>query len=254
MHTSLLIYSMPSAEPPSGHKAPTFSPSSLSQLQHTPEDVQDHVWSRILAFALYLDGPIYAEDASSVIKNWRRTLLFVSKRFYVSFECTCRGARQVALNHLNRDSLCPTFILIPSSLPGMPCGGSLRDSSAISPLDCTSGLCSFGSTLTIYARKMANLQTPKSRPFWISFPELLELLESMVQSSGRTSLAFGWTFSVSPGSAGKHFVSWQIQRVTHSLNLKMLKYLRQGKYARHAHSIPSPHFSRSFGTVAQNST
>lgn len=49
-------------------------------------DIQDNIWSEILAFALYVNvGPIYEMDVlATAIKDWRRTLLFVSKTFHVS--------------------------------------------------------------------------------------------------------------------------------------------------------------------------
>jgi hypothetical protein len=64
-----------------------FSPS-LSKLEEAPETVQNKIWSEILAYALCVDLALMnlRDDQAIAIRNWRRTLLFVSKNFYVSDE------------------------------------------------------------------------------------------------------------------------------------------------------------------------
>jgi hypothetical protein len=59
-------------------------------LEQAPEDVQDKIWSEILTFTLHVDlGSIYPGDLrKTAIKDWRRMLLFVSKKFHVSGECS----------------------------------------------------------------------------------------------------------------------------------------------------------------------
>jgi hypothetical protein len=80
--TSLLSIS---AEQPSENKSPTLPSSCLSKLEQAPEDVQDKIWSLILAFALHVDlSTIRPVDLrKTAIKDWRRMLLFVSKTFHV---------------------------------------------------------------------------------------------------------------------------------------------------------------------------
>jgi hypothetical protein len=86
-----------STEHPSEKETLIFSPSLL-KLERAPKDVQDKIWSEILAFALYVNvGPVYEADIrATAIKDWRRTLLFVSKTFHVSDECN-RSTRQAVL-------------------------------------------------------------------------------------------------------------------------------------------------------------
>jgi hypothetical protein len=84
--TSLLHISV---EDTHENQPPTFSSYCLSKLERAPDDVQDKIWSEILAYTLYIDlGPISPGDVrKTAIKDWRRMLLFVSKAFHVSGDC-----------------------------------------------------------------------------------------------------------------------------------------------------------------------